>query len=464
MCFRSYSKDQVQPKKIPLGSDLEKVDPVVEAPPNLPATTPSVETEQWIGSPAYDDLKTNVTKKIMSFSDLEFTAPDKQGRSERFVMHDQVKEYLDKYSEPCLELFNFNTSVEEVSLISTDPPRYRLLLRQTRETEDGKKEDHWWTEDFDAICVCTGQFNVPFIPEVEGLAKFWEANPEKCMHAKYFKNNKPFADKVVLVVGCGVSGNDIALRGSKNAKKLYQSRRNPSIWENIPDNKKPEGVIYKPEFVKVLDDGRAEFSDGSTTDEPVDFYVFATGYQHDYKCLRKNFPGLISDGKVNDLYLSTFSKKYPNMAFVAAERMGSWGSFRAYEYQACAIDGVFSGRTSLPSREEMDKVDEEIEGFLKDMKTKPFQSMLIVRKLAIEYGKLSGGFSSENDKTENEGGIHKPPKWTHNHDVELLESSLDYLIECTYAGVRPDDEKMKKVYEMLSVPTFSPSDDDVYDN
>lgn len=392
----------------------------------------------------------------MSYSDAKFSE-----EGHRFVLHSEVKEYLENYSKPAKDagLYSFNTSVEEVQLISTNPPKYRLILRKEI---PNSTTDEWWSEDFDAVVVGSGQFNVPFVPNIKGLPEFWAKYPEKCIHSKYFKNNVPYTNKIVAVIGCGVSGNDIVFRVRKTAKRVYQSKRNPSRWEKIPGYKFPEDVVYKPEILEITATGHAVFNDGTQTDEPIDVFVFATGYQHDYKFFRQNFENIIQDGKVTDLYLSTFSKKYPNLTFIACERMGSWAAFRAYEYQSCAIDGIYSGRAELPSLPEMQKRDDEITEFLKDVESKPFQSMLIVRQQAVDFSKLAGGFDTGDGDSGDKTKINRISKWTHELDVELLDSSFEYLVESAYEGKYPNEENTKIIHEILSFPTFSPSDDDIY--
>ncbi|VVT53855.1 uncharacterized protein SAPINGB_P003784 [Magnusiomyces paraingens] len=494
----NYSANMKQPTYIPFGPDLDHIDPILTPPDVLPARVKSTPIEQWLGSPAYDDLKTNVTNKVMCFSDAPFYPNEpslKQQQNcisnnnndfhyDRFVLHSKVKKYLEEYSKPARELglYVFNTSVEEVQLISINPPKYRLTLRQSTSSHQ-QKTDYWWSEDFDAIVVASGQFNVPLLPEIPGLPQYWAKHPERCIHSKYFKNNLMYKDSVTVVVGCGVSGNDITLRVAKTARKIYQSKRNPSRWEKIPGYKYPEGVIFKPEIAEILSDGRALFQDGTSTECAPDYFIFATGYQHDYKFLRKNFPGILTeDDKLADVFLGTFSMRYPNMAFIAGERMGSWAAFRAYEYQACAIDGVFSRRTRLPNYDYMMRKNKELEDFLQRVETMPFQSMLIVRKQAVEFAKLAGGFSRDNDNdndnnktkkktttskksssSSSEQQVNKAPKWTHELDVELLQSSFDYLVECVFEGEYPDQDKINEICRLLSVPMFSPQDDAIYD-
>lgn len=430
----------------------------------------------------------------MCFSDSPTTADS----DERFVLHTKVKEYLEKYAQPAIGegWYMFNTSVEEVEPIprSSNPKytsskhqkqsqhvqyKYRLTLRR----ENPDKTDSWWTEEFDAIIIASGQFNVPYIPNIPGLYDFWSKYPNNCLHSKYFKNSRLYKDKIVIVVGCGVSGNDIALRASRVASKLYQSKRNPSRWEKIPGFVPPPNVIDKPEIAKIEKRKRVIFVDGSIV-ENVDHLVLATGYQHDYKFLRKHFGNnnypeefrennwtgsLLKDGKLSNLFLQTFSKDYPNLTFIGSERMGSWAAFREYEYQACAIDGVFSERSQLPSLREMNRIDLEIADVLKDIDTKPFQPMLVIRRQAIEFAKLAGGFRNDSitpsikrNRANQISQVNRVPKWTHGLDKELLESSLEYLIECAYQGRHPTAEQMKQIYTMLKVPELSPSDDDVY--
>lgn len=443
----------------------------------------------------------------MSFSDLQFGKDTGSGHI--FVNHAEVKQYLEKYAEPARDYYSFNTTVERVELIESTG-QYKLVLRKAVD----ESTDYWWTDTFDGVIVATGQFSVPLIPDsIEGLTEFWNSPPSspssqggntgeevtpRCLHAKYFKNNLPFKDKTVIVVGAGVSGCDIVDRVLKVAKKVYHSKRTPNRWESLPGYVKRDGVVIKPEIRKieavVTNSPETDDKDSTTTTtttaykvifnddsaiSDIDHIVFATGYQHDYPFLREltskvrhvgseeadqgqdetikkaedasssgntttnpTSTGIVTKGRVADIYMDTFSIRFPNLAFPASVRAGSWASFRNYEFQAYAVDGVFSGRSTLPSVSEMRRLTEEYLAKEKELEKAPFKGIDLVQTMAAEFGKLAGVSNS---------GKALMPTWTSEQSQVLSDSAIEYMVECAYLGNKPDPEAMKNLTDMLGI-------------
>lgn len=94
--------------------------------------------------------------------------------------------YLEDYSKGILQYIRFNTLVHR---IRKDPkkPDVRwivdLLNVKTSETT---------TEEFDAICDCTGHYTRPYIPYVRGLWNY----KRRILHAKWFRKPDVFAGQV----------------------------------------------------------------------------------------------------------------------------------------------------------------------------------------------------------------------------------------------------------------------------
>uniref|UniRef100_A0A0N4ZM36 Flavin-containing monooxygenase n=1 Tax=Parastrongyloides trichosuri TaxID=131310 RepID=A0A0N4ZM36_PARTI len=84
---------------------------------------------------------------------------------------------------------------------------------------------------FDGVLVCSGHHTYPYFPEPwEGQEKF----KGKIIHSHSYKDHKGYEDQVVVVVGIGNSGGDIAVELSRVAKKVYLvTRRGTWIFNRL---------------------------------------------------------------------------------------------------------------------------------------------------------------------------------------------------------------------------------------
>lgn len=81
-----------------------------------------------------------------------------------------------------------NTSVERVEKIGTE---WKVTLRK-----EGKEQDYWWVEWFDAVVVASGHFSVPYIPAIKGLEELEKSRPGSVLHSKHFRGRELYKDKV----------------------------------------------------------------------------------------------------------------------------------------------------------------------------------------------------------------------------------------------------------------------------
>ena len=131
-------------------------------------------------------------------------------------------------------------------------------------------------ENIDSLIVANGHYSQPYIPSVPGL-EHWEEGTQYS-HSIYYRSPSTPVDmkgKIVLVVGSGPSGIDIAPDLLGHAKTVYRSSR--SI-RSPDDTCNPH---LRPGIARLLSsaDGAVEFVDGSTLNG-VDHIIFATGYVH----------------------------------------------------------------------------------------------------------------------------------------------------------------------------------------
>lgn len=60
------------------------------------------------------------------------------------------------------DLLVLNTTVEDLSNVSSDNGQYRWILT-LRKYDAVRDVDEWWQEVFDAVVIANGQFSVPYV-------------------------------------------------------------------------------------------------------------------------------------------------------------------------------------------------------------------------------------------------------------------------------------------------------------
>lgn len=88
--------------------------------------------------------------------------------------------------------------------------------------------------EYDAVVICVGNFNKPFIPSFKGLDKFKGSIRHSITYRKadLYKNGK------VLLVGSGPSGSDITRQLSKVAEKVSKKLEMYLIFDILITNYK----------------------------------------------------------------------------------------------------------------------------------------------------------------------------------------------------------------------------------
>ncbi|KAM6963016.1 uncharacterized protein FYW47_008645 [Aplochiton taeniatus] len=351
----------------------------------------------------YHSVVINSSKEMMSFSD--FPPPAELPNN---MHHSEVLLYFRLYSQAfnLLQHIHFQTSVVSVR----QRPDFSVSGQWELETEgrDGQKESHV----FDAVMVCTGNFNRPHIPlkDFPGIDSF----EGRYFHSWEYYSAEGLHGKRIVVIGIGNSGGDIAVDISRIAEKVYLSTRSgawivsrvgerglpcdlvgasrldvlmnkllPSWSAKVMEKKLDHGFDHrlyglKPRHgffhrVPVVNDdlpgriisGRVQikpnvkefrgssvvFTDGSIVDK-VDIVVFATGYRYDFPYLPSDLRE--KDGQRLSLYRHVFfpGMSPSTMAVVGFVR-GTGAINPLSEMQARWATRVFKGLNMLPSKEGM---------------------------------------------------------------------------------------------------------------
>lgn len=144
------------------------------------------------------------SKKMSAY--MDFPMP---GHYPDYPSHQQVLAYFQSYADyfGLYPYIRFNTKV--IKAEKTAKERWQLEL------SDGK------VEIFDFLFVSNGHHSVPRHPQLPGSFE------GKYLHSHQFKNNQPFQNERVLVIGAGNSGCDCAVEISRVARFTAISVRSP---------------------------------------------------------------------------------------------------------------------------------------------------------------------------------------------------------------------------------------------
>lgn len=331
------------PKRIPsFGSEVEIIKDSVQN-----------DSPQYSKSAVYNNLYTNIPRRLMRFSySKSHKETERYQEIKPFLTHQEIKKFLDDFTKDndLLKYIRFNTEVESVKYDDATK-KWRVISREFIE-ETGK--DTWRSEYYDGVIVAGGRLNIPYFPLIPGLSEYIHKFPNVIRHAKAFRTIDNYKDKNILIVGGSVSCVDLIQYLYTVCKKIYVSRRTekaPFEWMESAINS--DGIITKPEISSLDKDGSINFTDGTTLEKP-DQIILATGYHFHFPYLERNLVKLSSSSvspsnspSVQNLYLHTFYVENPSLAFVGIPLIST--VWHAFEAEAAAIVGVWSGASKLPS-------------------------------------------------------------------------------------------------------------------
>ncbi|KIL63137.1 hypothetical protein M378DRAFT_80106, partial [Amanita muscaria Koide BX008] len=189
---------------------------------------------------------------IMAYSSLPFP-PSTPVFPCASIIHKYLVSYVEHFN--LMPHVRLNTSVESV------------------ERKAGKWEVKVSTGEssiFDLVLVCNGYFRVPRYPATAGIEDWLKEG--RATHSAWYR--KPRNLGKVLVVGCGLTGRDLAPEMASVSQTVVHSM--PGGQNEDRGNLKIRGRVSKFE-----DNGRVMFEDG-IFEEDIDHCILATGYQTSY--------------------------------------------------------------------------------------------------------------------------------------------------------------------------------------
>ncbi|KAK8859795.1 thiol-specific monooxygenase [Apiospora arundinis] len=295
----------------------------------------SADANAPFASPMYDPLETNYPRDLMKFADHPW--PD---NAPLYPSHQQVLDYLQSYGKGVG--VEYGTEVLDVfKRTGIHPHRWRVTIEKV------KVEEKPTSLDFDAVVVCIGTFDKPFMPDDPGLVEWGKAFPNSVLHSKAFRDFESYQSKAcanVVVIGNGPSGQDISSQLARKAKTVWVSTRDERNKLSSP-NMKTVGPIEKFNTKHRS----IELKDGTSLMN-VDKVIYCTGYEYSHQFLRKGVrakTALHDDGfHVDDLWQHMFWIDEPMLIYIGIPKEGP--TFLTSQSQAAYAARCLAGRSFLP--------------------------------------------------------------------------------------------------------------------
>lgn len=171
----------------------------------------------WEPSRSYPDVQTQSPKDLYCYTDHPM--PDDYPE---WPKGPQVHAYLHSYAakHDIARLFRLNTSIKSMNRRADGAPGWTLTI------EAG---GHEWSEDFDFVSVCTGQFSEKNIITHPGQEAF-VARGGAVLHSSEYTDPTMCKDKDVVVLGGSKSATDIAVNAAANGAKSVRLVYLENVW------------------------------------------------------------------------------------------------------------------------------------------------------------------------------------------------------------------------------------------
>ncbi|RCV09149.1 hypothetical protein SETIT_2G003500v2 [Setaria italica] len=308
-----------------------------------------------VHSSIYASLRLIIPREVTGFSGFPFypKGDGGSGDARRYPCHGEFLRYIRDFCDAfgIMDVVRFNTRVVHVGVAPPDDggaaagdKRLRWVVRWMKPGEVITEE-----EVFDAVVVAVGQYTQPRLPSINGMDK-WKGRQ---LHSHSYRVPDSFRGEVVVVVGCHESGKEIALELCDVAREVHISVKSmgddvtPGVSKAVSRH---HNLHLHLQIECLCEDGRVVFADGSCV--VADAVIYCTGYNYWYPFLDTGGLVTVDDNRVGPLYEHTFPPALaPSLSFVGLPRMVVVPRF--YEVQARWVAQVLSGRSALPSEEEM---------------------------------------------------------------------------------------------------------------
>uniref|UniRef100_J3MI40 Flavin-containing monooxygenase n=1 Tax=Oryza brachyantha TaxID=4533 RepID=J3MI40_ORYBR len=341
-----------------------------------------------VHSSIFASLRLNSPREMMGFSDFPFRPSAAGGDARRYPVHGELLRYVRDFCDVfgLMDAVRLNTRVVRVAMA---PPRRDGSLKWTGTSKrDGEEVE---TEEvFDAVVVATGHYSQPRLPSIEGMDR-WR---RRQLHSHSYRVSDSFHGEVVVIVGCSLSGMEIALELLCVAKEVHLSAKSTEEDMVAATSKmlsRHGNLHLRPQVEHLREDGRVVFDDGSCV--VADTVVYCTGYNYSFPFLETEGKVTVDDNGVGPLYEHVFPPSLaPSLSFVGIPSKVILPQFA--EVQARWVAHVLSGRRTLPSPEEMLRAVEEHAASMEAAGTpkRRTHDLLLDLEQCDEYGERTCGF------------------------------------------------------------------------
>lgn len=171
----------------------------------------------WELSRSYPDVQTQSPKDLYCYTDHPMPE-DYPEWPKGPQVHAYLHSYADKHK--LLRLFQLNTNVVTMDRREDGEKGWTLTLEAGGQT---------WTEDFDFVSVCTGQFSEKNIITHPGQDEFI-SNGGEVMHSSEYNDPAICKGKHVVVLGGSKSATDIAVNAANNGAATVRLVYLENVW------------------------------------------------------------------------------------------------------------------------------------------------------------------------------------------------------------------------------------------
>lgn len=175
--------------------------------------------------------------------------------------------------------------------------------------------------------------------------------PGAITHSHYYREPSIYKDKVVVLMGPGPSGTDIALELIDTAKQVYLS------CHKEPAGNLPSQLNIKNSIKRLHSNGFVEFENDSQLVK-ADCVIFCTGYGYQFPFLTPSCDVRLENQqrRIRPVFMHIFHMHHPTLSFVGVCQ--KIVPFPQFYLQAAVVVSVLLKETTLPPINEM-KLDEE---------------------------------------------------------------------------------------------------------
>ena len=171
----------------------------------------------WELSRSYPDVQTQSPKDLYCYTDHPMPE-DYPEWPKGPQVHAYLHSYADKHA--LARLFRLNTNVKSMNRRADGAPGWALTLEAAGQE---------WTEDFDFVSVCTGQFSDKNELTHPGQDAFIERGGQ-VLHSSDYTDPALVAGKDVVVLGGSKSATDIAVNAAQNGAKSVRMVYLENVW------------------------------------------------------------------------------------------------------------------------------------------------------------------------------------------------------------------------------------------